>query len=202
MKVEIPSLFADVTIDQFVAFKTARTDIERVMAATGLTRKLAGGIEAKSVQFIVQTFHDLITTDTAKHERILKIGGKDYGFIPSLDAITFQEHIDITGLAEQIGKGRAELITLMMAAVYRPITMKVGDKYAIEDYDSEKAKERAPLFGEVSMETYNGVLLFFSIISREFASASRRYSEAMNRMMVTEMKEALRLIDEELLTNP
>ena len=49
----IPADFASITVAQYSAFHTARTDVERMMAATGLSRKLAGGIKADQAQVII-----------------------------------------------------------------------------------------------------------------------------------------------------
>jgi len=75
-----------------------------------------------------QIFEILETKQTLINK--FKLDGIEYGFIPNLDDMTFGEYVD---LDTYIGKWND--IEKAMAVLYRPITLKKGDKYIIEDYE-------------------------------------------------------------------
>ena len=100
-----------------VDFKDARnikfTDVERI------------------IEKLTEAFHEkpnLIKT--------FKMDGVEYGFIPSMEEMTFGEYIDVDTYLPQ-----DDQMHLAMNVLYRPITSKKAGKYSIEDYDIN-TKER------------------------------------------------------------
>jgi len=100
-----------------VDFKDARnikfTDVERI------------------IEKLTESFHqkpNLIKT--------FKMDGVEYGFIPSMEEMTFGEYIDVDTYLPQ-----DDQMHLAMNVLYRPITSKKAGKYSIEDYDIN-TKER------------------------------------------------------------
>ena len=64
------------------------------------------------------------------------MGGVEYGFIPSMEEMTFGEYIDVDTYLPQDYQ-----MHLAMNVLYRPIKSKKAGKYSIEDYDIN-TKER------------------------------------------------------------
>lgn len=100
-----------------VDFKDARnikfTDVERI------------------IEKLTESFHqkpNLIKT--------FKMGGVEYGFIPSMEEMTFGEYIDVDTYLPQ-----DDQMHIAMNVLYRPIKSKKAGKYSIEDYDIN-TKER------------------------------------------------------------
>lgn len=194
----IPADFASITVAQYSAFHTARTDVERMMAATGLSRKLAGGIKADQAQVIIQAFNDVCADGRGKHERVVTFDKVEYGFIPSIDDIVFDEYIDATGMARLVfSDGKWSELAKLLAIFYRPITARYGDRYSTEPYDSDKLNDRAAIMQRMDMVTAMGVPLFFSILLNECAKDFQLSSLQMMKDLRTEMKTTLDLIDEE-----
>jgi hypothetical protein len=202
MQFDLPIDYSAVTVKQYVQYMTAATDIERVMAATGLSRKLAGGINIDSIGKILQAFNDVLESGRGIFQRTVKLRGKDYGFIPSLDDIAFDEYVDATGLSKLVYTDhRWSELPKLLAIFYRPITDRLADRYAIEPYDSETMKARASVMEEMTMDTATGVTLFFSVILTEYVNDSRRSSQEAMKMLATEMRKTLNLIDEEMMSH-
>jgi hypothetical protein len=207
MRIQIPTAFEAVTVGQFVKWHGAKSDIERLMAATGLSRKIATGIRADTAQVIIDAFALVLEDESSRHDRTVKIDGVQYGFIPSLDNLTFGEHVDMSEVYNMIWGEKKDWtkLPLFLALLYRPVTESMNGKYRIEEYDGTKCQQRAHLFEQLSMELVAGALLFFSTISKEFQSDGRVSSKELMRMKtktLEELKTHLQLIEDELLNNP
>jgi len=64
--------------------------------------------------------------------RSFKVGDTEFGFIPSLEDMTFGEYVDLDTYI-----GDWENIHRAMAVLYRPIKAKIKDKYEIEEYKGD-----------------------------------------------------------------
>jgi hypothetical protein len=54
---------------------------------------------------------------------------------------------------------------------------------------------------DMTMDTATGVTLFFSVILTEYVNDSRRSSQEAMKMLATEMRKTLNLIDEEMMSH-
>ena len=64
-----------------------------------------------------------------------KLNGLEYGFQPQLDNITLGEYIDLDTYI-----GDWENMEKAMNVLYRPVIIKLKDKYSIEDYNTETSE--------------------------------------------------------------
>ena len=67
--------------------------------------------------------------------RKFKLGKTQYGFHPQLDDLTFGEYIDLDTYI-----GDWDNIEKAMNVLYRPIITSIGEKYAIDEYNTENDK--------------------------------------------------------------
>jgi len=97
---------------------------------------------------------NLLTQETARHEKVVEMDGKRFGFIPNWDEFTAGEWIDMENHLEDFWANAHKITALL----YREVTYELGDKYEIKKYT---AKEDASLFEEMPADLVSGMLLFF-----------------------------------------
>ena len=121
--------------------------------------------------------------DELKH--IIKIKGVEYGFHPKLVNFTFGEWVDIDSY---LTDGVNDNLHKILAILYRPVTAKDGDKYAIEPY--EPCKDREQLFlDNLTVGDFHGASVFFSDLGKELLSRTLKSSVATMKTDLQERKE-------------
>jgi hypothetical protein len=94
------------------------------------------------------------------------MNGKEFGFIPKLDDISFGEYVDLdTYLADWESMHKA------MGVLFRPITFKKKKQYLIEDYDSADKYDMT----EVTLDVAFGSLVFFYSLKNELQKTILNY---------------------------
>jgi hypothetical protein len=182
MRVNFPSDPRDITVRQFVDFKKAVDDIERVIVITKLKRDEVMKLKMDTINYIIHTFSeacDKTTGELVRDVTIRKMTRKmRLGFIPSLESMTLAEHVDLDELRKLIWKeGKYEWFEKLVGILYRPIEAKLGGWYKIAQYDSEKVAH-AQFIERMDMNTVNAALLFFSTILNELLRSSTEYLQA------------------------
>lgn len=173
MKVEIsiPESLNEVTLEQYQRFlaidKNANEDyLSRKMLEIfcGVTDTLK--VKKKDVDKVARRLEALLNQRYPLVPQFT-IDDVTYGFIPSLDEITFGEYIDLDNLLSWKDMHRA------MAILYRPITKKHKNLYEIEEYESSlkysEAMKKAPASVAV------GAVVFFWTLSNELIELFQRY---------------------------
>lgn len=190
---DIPTDYQGVTLRQYVDYKAAKDDIERVMAVTGMTHKQARSLKMDSIRFIVSQMETVLAVEMASRiiegKRTVKVNGRLYGLIPDLEQMRFDEFIDASALSQAAYNGdQPDLSNLidLFCVLFRPVTEKVGDKYRIQDYDGDKISEYRADIEQFPMDVVTGTLLFFSAILTELVTASLQYLEEEMRKSLTE----------------
>lgn len=97
-----------------------------------------------------------------------KMKGVEYGFIPSLDDMSFGEYIDLDTYI-----GDWDNMQKAMGVLYRPITNKYGGKYTIEDY---KAQDVEHLKG-MPLDAVLSSILFFYHLGIDLCKIITSYSQ-------------------------
>ena len=179
MKVEIliPSSLREVTLEQYQKFAKINTednaDTGFMMHKTveifcNLDLKDIAKIKFTSVQEILNDINrlfepkqDLIRTFT--------MGGKQYGFIPVLDDMTLGEYVDLDeNFTDWDSMHKA------MAVLFRPVTIKKGDRYQIEDYDG---LEKAEQMKKMPLDVVMGAMVFFYRLNNELLKTTLNFLE-------------------------
>ena len=93
----------------------------------------------------------------------------EFGFVPNLNKLTTGEYIDL----ESYCKNPIENLHIIMSILYRKVTNKVNDRYAIEPYNPDEFKEE--LFKDCPMSIALSSLGFFLTLGERLATISRRY---------------------------
>lgn len=184
LKFEVPSDYESITIKNFHDWFNAKSDIERIMAITGLSKEDANKIPLQHFAEIFNVFEQGLKKQSAKHQQIITLGGREYGFIPNLYTMSIGEYIDLTESAKDIQKN----IIKMAGILYRPITRRINKKYQIEPYIVAENELRADEIGELTLEYFNGCMLFFWTLLKELQNTSQSSLNEMTKEILEEAK--------------
>lgn len=190
----IPKRISDVTVEQYVQFNTAKTDVARAAIATGKTQKEIEGLTFHAIDTIINLFEAVCEQTTAKHEQTFTVGAMRLGFIPDLNSMTMREHVDLEMLSQAVwtkdnGINYKELPRLL-AVLFRPVKRKLGIHYELQPYDAGKTSEYMHFINQMTVDRVNGALVFFSTIVKELHNSSQVY---LLQQMKAKMTEAMQL---------
>lgn len=189
--ITIPKNNAAITLQQFVSYQSGRNEVERVMAATGQSRRVVEGFKMSTLTELINTFDNAIKVGVPMHQQTVVINGVRLGFIPDLNDLTLREHIDLDSYAQEIWKKDSNDYTnlpKLMAILFRPVTDIFGKYYRIEPYDSERVKYYIDVVNLLTMDKVNGALVFFSTIVSELGKSG---AECLTELLTTETTENL-----------
>lgn len=184
--ITIPKNNAAITLQQFVSYQSGRNEVERVMAATGQSRRVVEGFKMSTLTELINTFDNAIKVGVPMHQQTVVINGVRLGFVPDLNDLTLREHIDLDSYAQEIWKKDGNDYTnlpKLMAILFRPVTDIFGKYYRIEPYDSERVKYYIDVVNLLTMDKVNGALVFFSTIVKELGQSG---AECLTEVLTTE----------------
>ena len=182
VKLTIPDNWNDITIDtyqQYVKIQEGKgSDKNKVIRSLALlcgtspfvVKKMAY-TDLLDIMNIVKAMIDTEPTED-DFKKLFTLKGVEYGFCPNLNKLSTGEYIDL----EAYCKEPIENLHTIMSILYRKVTHKVNDRYAIEPYDPDQFKEE--LFKECPMSIALSSLGFFLTLGSELAKISHQYLEA------------------------
>jgi len=128
-----------------------------LLAVTNMRRKDFNIVSAALLE-VLQQKPDLVRT--------FEHNGKQYGFIPNLDDMTFGEYIDLDNyLKDPKDYHKA------MGVLYREVTYKRKDSYLIKDYTPNDGRH----FLDVRLDVVIGALLFFYRLGMELLTITPKF---------------------------
>lgn len=104
----------------------------------------------------------------SKFTPTFKLDGIEYGFIPNLEEITYGENRDLTGYLNDW-----QTMHLAMAVSFRPITLKKGGKYLIEEYNGTSAT--AEIMRDCPLDIVQGMNVFFYNLMNDLLNCIPKY---------------------------
>tara|TARA_B100000780_G_scaffold68842_1_gene45594 strand:+ start:749 stop:1399 length:651 start_codon:yes stop_codon:yes gene_type:complete len=136
IKITIPTSLKDITLGQYKRFLKLEDSIEDERFLNAKMIEIFCGIELEQVmllqvsdsQEIVKILSQLFDEKPTLVKRF-KLNGVDYGFHPQLDDLTLGEYIDLDTFI-----GDWENMEKAMNVLYRPVIVKLKDKYSIDEY--------------------------------------------------------------------
>jgi hypothetical protein len=177
MKVEIliPSSLREVTLEQYQKFARINTEENQdtgfmmhktVEIFCNLDLKDIAKIKFTSVQEILNDINRLFEP---KQEliRTFTMGGVEYGFIPALDDMTLGEYVDLDeNFTDWDSMHKA------MAVLFRPVTLRKGERYQIEEYEGMDAAERMK---KMPLDVVMGAMVFFYRLNKELLQTTLNF---------------------------
>ena len=182
VKLTIPDKWADITIETYQKYVKIQegkgSEKNKVVKSLALLCNTSPFIVKKmaykDLLEIMGIIKKLIDTEPAKEEfrKIFMFKKQEYGFCPNLSNITTGEYIDL----ETYCKEPIENLHIIMSILYRPISFKRGERYAIESYNPDEFKEE--LFKDCPMDIALNGLGFFLTLGERLAKISHSYLQA------------------------
>ena len=170
VKVILPESARELTIEQYQKFLKVEGDqtftlLKALEIFAHIPLKVAHAMRADDVLAIA---NDILTMVSVEHPltRRLSFRGREYGFVPNLEEMSFGEYIDLdTYLADM------QMLHKTVGVLYRPITKEKGNLYEVEPYNGTDGYSDFPL--DVAL----GATLFFYRLSNKLLKSTPTSSE-------------------------
>ena len=181
VKLTIPNKWSDITIgtyQQYVKLQESKArEKNKIIRSLALLCNTSPFVVKKMAYSDLIEIMEIIKTmiDAKPKEddfiKVFTFSDIEYGFVPNLNKLTTGEYIDL----ESYCKNPIENLHIIMSILYRKVTNKVNDRYAIEPYNPEEFKEE--LFKDCPMNIALSSLGFFLTLGERLAKTSLRYLE-------------------------
>ena len=179
---KIPDKWSDITIStyqKYVKIQEAKgSEKNKVLKSLALlcdtTTAVVKKMAYKDLLEIMAIIKKMVDTEPDKQQfrKVFVFNKEEYGFVPNLSNITTGEYIDL----ETYCKEPIENLHIIMSILYRKITFKRNERYAIENYNPDEFKEE--LFKDCPMDIALNSLGFFLTLGSVLATTSVRYLKA------------------------
>jgi hypothetical protein len=185
VKLTIPDNWSDITIDTYQKYVKIQegkgTEKNKVIKSLSLLCNTTPFVVKKMAYSdlleIMGIIKKMIDTEpkTEDFKKVFKFNKIEYGFVPNLSKLSTGEYIDL----EAYCKNPIDNLHIIMSILYRVVTFKRGERYAIESYDPDQFKEE--LFKECPMNIALSSLGFFLTLGSVLAKTSQRYLKAQEK---------------------
>lgn len=166
VKILIPESARELTIEQYQKFLKVEgnetfTMLKALELFANIPLKVAYAMKADDILSIST---DIFTMISVKHPLVKRLSfrGKEYGFVPNLEEMSFGEYIDLDNYLSDM-----QSLHKTIGVLYRPITIDKGGLYEIEPYNGTDGYSDFPL--DVAL----GATLFFYRLSNRLLKDSQ-----------------------------
>ena len=156
MELKLPHRWSDLSLGELQVMMTADNPLEKISICSGYSVEKLRAMPQKLIEAASAHLDNLLTQETARHEKVVEMDGKRFGFIPNWDEFTAGEWIDMENHLEDFWANAHKITALL----YREVTYELGEKYEIKKYTT---KEDASIFEEMPADLVSGMLLFFGL---------------------------------------
>ena len=169
LKVIVPTALSEITLDQYQRFARLEGDEEflthkMLEIFCGVPLADLPNVKFASVANVMRHINTMFS-EKPNLKTEFTIGEETYGFIPNLEDITFGEYVDLDNYM-----GDVQDLHKTMAVLYRPITNRIGKRYAIEPYES--AAKYSASMKDAPMDVVMGASVFFWRLGNELLLAT------------------------------
>jgi hypothetical protein len=127
-------------------------------------------MKAKDIADICTIINNMFDTEHQLINRF-QMNGKDYGFIPDLENMSFGEYVDLdTFIGDNDNLHRA------MNVLYRPIDLKQGQRYTLKEYDPDTSDEAK----NYPLDACFGAMVFFYNLGKDLSTVILNSSSKQN----------------------
>ena len=165
VKLNIPTTLNEITLGQYQEFDSldlkndADVQLKMIEIFCKVPSVVVRNMKATDIVEICNIINAMFET---KHQLIntFKIEGQEYGFIPSLEDMTFGEYVDLDTFI-----GEPENLHRAMNVLYRPIDLKQANRYTLKEYvpdNSEDAKN-------YPLDAVLGAMVFFYSLGKDLS---------------------------------
>lgn len=192
MKIEInvPETLAEVRLEQYQKYVKLTTDNQASDFVNQKTLEIFCNlpltdvvkINYKSVNEILLHLNDLFSKKYSL-KPTFELYGKEFGFIPNLEDITFGEYIDLDTYLKDVSTWHKA-----MAVLYRPVKKKIKNMYLIEDYNGSEVY--SDIMKDSPIDIMLGAVVFFYSLGNELLNATMDYLQAQITEKLTNTQES------------
>ena len=136
IKITIPTSLSEITLRQYKRFLEVQKEIDNDLALNSKMIEIFCNVKLEKVMLLKindtnQIIEMLSNIFESKPNLVskFKVNGIEYGFHPQLDDLTLGEYIDLDTFI-----GDWDNMEKAMNVLYRPILVKLKEKYSIEEY--------------------------------------------------------------------
>lgn len=184
LQIEMPGGWEDVSLEKFLLMnkdmEAYLDDTEAQIAfvihhLTGLDLSNLKNLSIESFNKIKQNIDELFSRQENDLVRFVTINGIEYGFEPNLSQMAYGAYVDITKFNDiQIDNNWAKIMNIL----YRPITKKQGENYAIQPYTGNQDYEK---WLSVGMNVHFGALFFLLNLCKDLLNSTLNYTMEMGK---------------------
>ena len=186
MKIKLDLSPDKITVGQFVGYTINEGDIvNQVQSITGMKRSDVLLLTPSQLTQIKDAFEAALHTIPSKH--VSK--WNQYAFVPDINSITFGEWLDLDANCNEFPKH----LNKLLAILFRPVKNQLGNRYEIDEYNSDIHLKNVDQFNEMPLMIANGAMVFFSNIEKELLI---RFQESSESEMMNQMKMAIQTMQE------
>ena len=169
VNLRIPTNLNDVTLAQYQEFAKLETKLDETND-TAIQLKIieifckvpeivVRNMKATDIAEICEIINNMFDTEHQMINRF-NLDGKEYGFIPQLDDMSFGEYMDLdTFIGDNDNLHRA------VNVLFRPIEHKRGNRYTIKDYNPDTSEEAK----EFPLGVVLGAIVFFYSLGKDLS---------------------------------
>ncbi len=177
LAITIPTDLSEIKLSQYIKFMNIAEQNEESDFLHHKMIEIFCNVELKYVsQFKRKQIVEIVTTINKLFEKIppfknrFNLNGTEYGFIPNLDDISQGEYMDLDNYITDWKD-----LHRSMAVMYRPITMKLKDKYTIESYEGSNFYAEKML--DAPLDVVLASRVFFYHLGNELLKSTLTYLE-------------------------
>lgn len=173
LTINIPEQLSEVTLSQYQKWlKIAKDKKEdhfiqqkmiEIFCKVPLKQVLQ--IKANDINNICEEISKLFIKEPKFIDRF-NMNGKEFGFIPKLDDMSFGEYIDLDTYLNDWN-----LMHKAMGVLFRPITYKRKNQYLVEDYESSDKYD----MNQTTLDIVFGAIVFFYNLKNELQKVILNY---------------------------
>ena len=182
VNLRIPTTLNEITLGQYQEYaklqELSETDLQlkTIEIFCNFPEVVVRNMKATDIVDICGIINNMFDT---KHQLIsmFKMNGVEYGFIPSLEDMSFGEYVDLdTFIGDNDNLHRA------VNVLYRPIEHRKGNRYTIKEYEpntSEIAKD-------MPLDAVLGAVVFFYNLGKDLSIAMLNCLDKKNEQTLAE----------------
>ena len=177
IKITVPTSLSEIPLKDYQQFMKVAKDKDQddlfirqkmvqifchipLLAVTKMKRKDFNSVVATLIE---------VLDEKPKHKDVFKMGGVEYGMIPSLDEdMTMGEFVDLDSYMKDWQEFHKA-----MAVLYRPIKARKGERYRIEKYEGNE--DHIEEMVNAPMDVTMGAIIFFWNLSTQLLTVTPKY---------------------------
>jgi len=186
LEITIPEKLSEIKLGHYQEFAKIEepNDYDVLRCFYGIDTKGVFDMKATDVSRLVEAINKLLLEEPKELITSFKLGGKEFGFIPSLDQMSYGENNDLTDYVNDIEK-----MTNAMAVMYRPITTKQNGKYLTEKYKG--SLEYSSIMYHAPLDAFLSAKVFFYHLTKDLLNFIPVFLKEESRHLSAESGETM-----------